>query len=232
MAANGVRLVVFDLGGVLVRICRSWAEGCRAAGVEVREGSGEPAAVERRRAWIRRYETGEIGSDEFFAGPAITLDGLYAPDEVRRVHHAWLLGEYPGVGGVLDAIEAGGVARTAILSNTNESHWPRLTEYPAAARVPVRHASHLLGAMKPSPEVYARFQARTGAPPGAILFFDDLEANVVAARGAGWRAERIDPEGDTAAQALAHLAAAGVVARPGGGSAPRDRAGPVSPRGG
>ena len=28
-----VTLVVFDLGGVVVRICRSWEEACRAAGV-------------------------------------------------------------------------------------------------------------------------------------------------------------------------------------------------------
>ena len=31
------RTVCFDLGGVIVRICRSWEEGCHRAGVSLRD---------------------------------------------------------------------------------------------------------------------------------------------------------------------------------------------------
>ena len=43
-----------------------------------------------------------------------------------------------------------------------------------------------------------------------ILFFDDAEENVQAARAVGWRAERIDPAGDTARQIAEALAQHGV----------------------
>ena len=49
----------------------------------------------------------------------------------------------------------------------------------------------------------------------AILFFDDDPANVEAARARGWRAERIDAAGDTAAQLLDALRRHAVI-----GSAP------------
>ncbi len=39
-----------------------------------------------------------------------------------------------------------------------------------------------------------------------MLFFDDAEENVRAARAVGWRAERIDPAGDTARQMTGALA--------------------------
>ncbi len=37
MLEKRIRLVCFDLGGVVIRICRTWAEGCAAAGLEVRD---------------------------------------------------------------------------------------------------------------------------------------------------------------------------------------------------
>ena len=97
-----------------------------------------------------------------------------------------------------------------MLSNTNPWHWDRqLTSaeglerrFPALGRIEQRHASHLLGEVKPDPAVYAAFEQATGYAPAALLFFDDQPKNVDGARAAGWSAELIDPAGDTAAQML------------------------------
>jgi putative hydrolase of the HAD superfamily len=199
------RLVVFDLGGVLVRICRSWAEACAVAGLPCREGADHPDRVAARRACVVEHETGRLTADAYFEGLAGALGGLYTSAEVGRIHHAWTLAEYAGVPALLDALAAARV-ETAILSNTNAAHWDRLSpsdgraaEYPSLLRIPHRFASHLLGARKPAPEVFARVEAATGHRGRDVLYFDDLDENVAAARAAGWRAATVDPLVDPAA---------------------------------
>lgn len=221
-----VTLVVFDLGGVVVRICRSWEEACRAAGVEHRTGMDDPMLQTGRREAVKLYERGLIGCGEFFARVAAKTGGLYEPAEVRRVHDSWLLGEYEGVGTLIDDLHGAGI-ETGVLSNTNHSHWeimagrdePRMKGCPTPWLTKHCHASHLLGLAKPDREIYDEFARRAGRAgrTGEIIFFDDLLENVDAARGAGWRSERIDYTGDTAAQMRAYLASHGVVlGRPGG----------------
>lgn len=207
-------LIVFDLGGVLVRICRGWAEACAAAGLPVRAESDSLSASGARHEWAARHGRGEISSPDFFARVAESTGGLYTPDEVRRIHDAWLIDEYTGVHDLLADLRAAGLA-TGVLSNTNHAHWVRLTppglggtgEFSAAGMVDHPHASHLLGLLKPDREIYREFERRVGYEGRAaeILFFDDLDENVTAARSCGWRAERIDHAADTAAQMRAHL---------------------------
>ena len=50
-------VICFDLGGVLVRICRDWNEGCAAAGIDPRTHQPRPGHDERARAWkaLRMY---------------------------------------------------------------------------------------------------------------------------------------------------------------------------------
>lgn len=206
---HGIRIVVFDLGGVIVRICRSWQEGVRAAGLEVRGGTDSAQMRELRRSCAREYQEGRIGCEEFHLRLAETTGGLYSPEEIERIHHAWVLEEYPGVGGVVDAVRASGAA-TGVLSNTNHGHWTRLARMPLLGRIDHVHASHLLGVSKPSAEIYRAFEQRTGFAAGQILFFDDLEENVESARAVGWQAERIDHEGDTAAQMMEQLRVRGL----------------------
>ncbi|MEZ5138063.1 MAG: HAD-IA family hydrolase [Acidimicrobiales bacterium] len=64
-------------------------------------------------------------------------------------------------------------------------------------------ASWRLGAAKPDPEAFERAGAALGVVAEQIVFFDDTEANVVAAAEAGWDAHRFT----TALDAQAVLAA-------------------------
>ena len=212
-----IPLVAFDLGGVLLRICRTWEQGCAAAGVAFRPPREDAPALARRHALLEAYQEGRASCDAFYAGYAEALGGGTSPEDVRRVHDAWLLGEYPEVGTLVDALHRAGVD-TGVLSNTNASHWARTVpragappEFPTAARTRHPHASHLLGLAKPSRAVYDRFAALTRRAPGAIVFFDDLEDNVEAARRAGWRAHRVDPDGDPAAEMTDRLRAEGLL---------------------
>lgn len=214
MSAPG--LVVFDWGGVIVRICRSWEEGCAAAGLPVRPGVEDPSLRARRRALAQDYQVGAIGCEAFAGAIAEATGGLYTPGEVLKIHDAWLLDEYAGVDRVIDDLHAAGV-ETGMLSNTNARHWRRQHDdvdgapaFRVAARLRRRCASHLLRLAKPDAAIYDAFCREAGAAPRDILFFDDLEENIAAARAAGWRAHRIDHEADTAAQMRAALAEHGV----------------------
>jgi putative hydrolase of the HAD superfamily len=218
--------VVFDLGGVLVRICRSWDEACVRAGVGVRPGWETVQARGARKDLSGAYHDGSMETEEFCARVAATVPGLYTPEEVRRVHDAWLIEEYAGVRALIDELHGRGVT-TGILSNTNAAHWERMhragdpgreATFGVVSRVHHPHASHLLRCSKPDVACYRAFESRAGVRPGAarVVFFDDLEENVAAAVAAGWEGVRVDHTGDTAAQMRAALERAGVLGRVGG----------------
>lgn len=210
--------VVFDLGGVLVRLAGTWERACEVVGLPVRGESATPAAREARHPLVVAHEEGRIDHRTFLEGVVASVGHVYTVDEVDAIHRAWVLDPYPGVEALLHELAGAGVA-TGVLSNTNDVHWREQFEgdrgRPPRLRAPITHphASHLLGVRKPSRAIYDRFAAEVGLAPARLLFFDDLEPNVEGARAAGWRAERIDPHGDTAAQIRAHLAHHGVLTR-------------------
>ncbi len=203
-----VRGVVFDLGGVLVRICRSWSEACARAGVQYHERVASPEQIEARRAVRDAYETGRIGCDEFFRRVAATTGGLVSSGEFERVHRAWIIGEYEGVRDLIRSLRTAGLA-TGVLSNTNHAHWSDLRQG-VVNLVDHPHASHLLGVAKPDREIYRAFEEAARLPAPGLVFFDDLPANIEGARAAGWDAVWIDHEGDTAAQMRSALRTRGV----------------------
>lgn len=207
--ATDIRCVVFDLGGVLVRICRSWQEACAAAGLPVHADISGEEQTAKRRAVSAQYEMGKMGCDEFFASIAATTQGLYDAEQFRAIHEAWVLGEYPRVHQVIDALHAAELA-TGVLSNTNHSHWED-SRLHIARRTRHPHASHLLGVAKPDLEIYRAFERATALAPEHILFFDDLPQNIRGAKAAGWHARHIDHTGDTAEQMFGHLRALGLL---------------------
>ena len=207
-----IRMVCFDAGGVLVRICRSWEEGCAAVGLDVRPRDDSDDARRRRRALNADYQSGKIECEAFFAAMADTSGGAYTADEIRRVHHAWIVDEYAGVRELIRDIRETGKAMTGLLSNTNAAHWEQMSRASMAVfDVDHAHASHLLGFVKPDEAIFRTFEERSGFAAHEILLFDDLEANIEGAQAAGWRTRLIDHEGDTAAQMRMHLGALGLV---------------------
>ncbi|MFM8640755.1 MAG: HAD-IA family hydrolase [Planctomycetota bacterium] len=204
------RLVVFDLGGVVVRICRGWDEACAAAGIDARPLRDPRSHGHLIAPVVHAHQRGAMECDRYAAELASIVGGVTA-QEARRVHDAWILGDYPGIAQAIDRIHAAGVD-TACLSNTDASHWEQLHSSDAFRRIRRRHASHLLGLVKPDAAIYRAFERHAGAAPADIVFFDDLPENVDAARACGWNAVQVDHAGDTAAQVLDALRALGVQA--------------------
>ena len=204
-----VRLVCFDLGGVIIRICQAWEERCAAAGLAIRNPELWDEIKFVRDELMVQYQTGRIEGRHFAQRLSAALRGLYSPAEIMAIHDAWLIDEYEGVGTIVDQLHQAGLD-TAALSNTTNEHWARMDEFPTVGRLRHRFASHELGLNKPDPAIYRHVERQLGYTGKRILFFDDTEENVIAAREVGWRAERIDPASDTARQMTGALAEHGV----------------------
>jgi putative hydrolase of the HAD superfamily len=202
--SSPIRLVCFDLGGVVIRICRSWNEACAVAGMPVRETDLWQQTHPDRLREVAEFQTGRIDAPTFAARLSEQVAGLYSPAEVLDVHHAWMLDEYAGVAELIDRVHDAGLD-TAALSNTSHDHWVRIVGYPAVKRLRHLLASHLMGLHKPDPMIFRTLEQQLGYHAGEIIFFDDTPENVIAANGVGWRAHLIDSEADTAQQITAIL---------------------------
>jgi putative hydrolase of the HAD superfamily len=81
-----------------------------------------------------------------------------------------------------------GVRRTGILSNSGPGARERERHHGFEDITHDIVYSHEVGLAKPDPAAYALTAERLGVQPHEVLFLDDVEANVEAARAAGWHA--------------------------------------------
>lgn len=208
-------MVVFDLGRVLIRIHDSWMQASTAVGVDITpEQQTQMAAQHEMLSKLNhRHECGLL-SCEAFADEVSRLTGM-ASEHVLAGLDAWIIEPYESSRQLLADLRAAGV-RTACLSNTNATHWRCMTDpghpkYVGTGEMAHAFASHELGLRKPDAAIYEAVEQAMGVEPGGIVFFDDLEDNVQAARSRGWQAIQIDRSMDPGPQMRKHLERLGVL---------------------
>jgi HAD superfamily hydrolase (TIGR01509 family) len=202
------RVVCFDLGGVLVRIRRSFQEATLAANLPLRHHPQlkSEAWQQKRVQLISDHQVGRLDFSAYSEALSDAVEALYSHDEIARIHQEVLDREYPGIPELVASLHQLDGIVTACLSNTNDAHWERLNdqrpdaEYPSVGKLHIRLASHLLGVAKPDLAIFRAAEEQFNASPEEIVFFDDLQKNVLAAREAGWRTQLVDYAGDPAAQ--------------------------------
>lgn len=199
-----IECVVFDLGGVLVEL-----GGVRDFGDMI----GEPDdarvwALWLSNRWVREYERGFCTTDAFARGLVEELELGHSAEEFIERFRIWPKGLIPGAYELVATLAAS--HRVACLSNTNELHWGRQADALRLAELfPTRFLSHEIGLIKPDREIYEHVVEVLGVAAESILFFDDNQLNVDAARDAGLRAERVQGPEPT----RAHLEAYGLLSR-------------------
>lgn len=183
-ARPAAEVLLFDLGGVLVELGpRPLPPGPAGGARDFDSGDWLASAT------AHAFEKGVIGAPEF----AQALIDEYGLDCSRRqlLEHftRWPRGLYDGAGQLLRSLRRD--HRLAVLTNTNELHWPRLCgEFGLARLVDDLFASHQLGMAKPEPAIFAHVAAALGVDTAQILYFDDNRANVEAAAKMGFRARQ------------------------------------------
>lgn len=195
-----IRVVLFDLGGVLVEL----------SGVPVMlEWMGDRTSPENLlKIWlkspvVRAFETGQITAEEF-ADELITE--MLLPVERDRLlgeFARWPRNLFPGALELVGRVPPRYLRAT--LSNTNALHWPRLMTEMGLGQVFDHHfASHLTGKIKPDEEAFHHVADKLGCRVDEILFLDDSPLNVEAASTVGMQAVQV--KGTMAAeQALAQF---------------------------
>jgi FMN phosphatase YigB (HAD superfamily) len=187
MTSRRIEALVFDLGGVIVDhdnavMHRRLASSCRAGWslAQIAVATGDS-----------RWGTGRPVTE---LHEELTRDAGYEGDWDTFVDD-WCchLVLNPSMLAFVENLAAR--HRVMIFSNTNAQHWEfgvRASEGRLTAFDPV--LSYEIGHAKPSPRSFEIVAERARARPSALLFFDDVAANVEGARRAGFQAEVFEGE--------------------------------------
>ncbi len=183
---QAIDLVVFDLGGVLVRL----------GGIDdMRRLSGiaSPEEIIRRWLecrWVRRYESGRCSAGEFAAGVVADWQlPIDAPSFLERFR-GWPEALYDGAMELVDEVRA--VCAVACLSNTNALHWEVLVDrWDLGSHFDAALLSHDIGMVKPDVAAFRHAASLLERPATRILLLDDSRLNVEGARAAGMHARLV-----------------------------------------
>jgi glucose-1-phosphatase len=187
-AATMVEVLLFDLGGVLVDFT-----GVRDIAPLLPIAESESEIRERWSACkhTEAFCLGRSSRQEF--GERFVRDwGLaLAPAEFLREFRSWSRRLLPGAEDLLAALRPR--FRLAALSNSNELHWERNElDLGIPGLFEVAISSHEVGLCKPDPAFYRVALDRLGVAPDRVVFFDDVDENVIAASKIGMRAFRVE----------------------------------------
>ncbi len=192
--------VVFDVGKVLATAHMQWKDALAASGLSIQFADLNDKYLYDLPQYLP-YEGGQISEEEYLTGLSNAF-GLGGTEQARHLHRSIIGAEYEGIEAVIDDLHARG-DETATLSNNNPIHWAWFTKdgpYPGIQKIQHLIASFQLGYFKPDPKIFQAFCEKTGWSPDELIFLDDAEKNIVAARGLGWNAEIITEDEPKAVQ--------------------------------
>jgi len=178
--------VLFDLGGVLIRL------GGMGDLAMLADQQDEDELWRRWLAcpWVRRFERGECDEQAFARGMVETWAMPASPKAFLAAFVSWPKGLLPGARELV--AEAGARVRVACLSNTNHVHCERYeAQFGLMTLFDEQYLSHEMGRVKPDREAFEYAVAGLGCEASRVLFLDDNQINVDGARAAGLTAERV-----------------------------------------
>jgi putative hydrolase of the HAD superfamily len=191
-------VILFDLGRVVVGLGESpipkcWLKDKNALTFE---------------AWInsdigQRFEKGELTSIEFVTLLKQELQLDQSIKEITEAFAAWPIGMFPKMSSILKQLREN--HHLAVLSNTNELHFPRLIEeFNIAEHFDTIFVSHHMKMAKPDPKAFEHVLDVLEVSPDKVLFLDDNASNIKAAEGLGISSDLVCGEEEVIAALRAH----------------------------
>lgn len=177
-------LYIFDLGNVIVDI-----DFKRVLGVWSKLSSVPLATLSERFTMgevFQQHERGEVSDEEFAHQLSDEMGLSLSFEQFAEGWQAVFVALRPEVITIMQKLREEG-HRVVVLSNTNRlhcNHWPQ--HYPeVAAAADHMYLSQDLGMRKPEARIYQHVLNVENIPADQAVFFDDVEANIVAARIVG-----------------------------------------------
>ena len=177
-------LYLFDLGNVIVDI-----DFKRVLGVWSKLSSVPLATLSERFTMgevFQQHERGEVSDEEFAHQLSDEMGLSLSFEQFAEGWQAVFVALRPEVITIMQKLREEG-HRVVVLSNTNRlhcNHWPQ--HYPeVAAAADHMYLSQDLGMRKPEARIYQHVLNAENIPADQAVFFDDVEANIVAARIVG-----------------------------------------------
>ena len=189
--------VVFDFGGVMTAspMDDDWPVYAYCAKFGVDRAAVDRGWQRYRNLWDGGFISfaelyGRTFADAGVAIGAAQLDDLWELDAAD-----WFRTLRTDTLALMRRLKASG-KKLGVLSNLSPESYerlfvPRCAEYRALLDAEVISGLELL--FKPEEPIYRLTERRMGLPPDRLIFLDDTEANVLAARAFGWRAEVYPP---------------------------------------
>jgi putative hydrolase of the HAD superfamily len=187
---NNIQWVVFDLGGVVVKLN---IDGALEALARRSDTDGNliksflSARDESKLSPDEKLQLGLLEIDDYVALLNQALTRRLTREEIIELRLRVIQGEDEDVVEIIRVLST--QRKVACFSNTHAIHWNHmLANYRSFGFFHRAVASHLIHAAKPDPESFAIACKELEAEPAELLFIDDARANAEAARAAGWRA--------------------------------------------
>ncbi len=179
-----IQCVIFDLGGVLIEL------------------DGPPVSPENNKLegdaiwnqWlhspaVREYESGRCDREAFAEQIIVEMQLQDSAEAFLHYFEHWPTGFYPESQQILEKLSS--QVKLACLSNTNELHWQRFSKQSSIFNLfDMTFMSFEVGLMKPDLAIFDSASRRIELPHDTLLFLDDNQMNVDAARASGWHAEK------------------------------------------
>ncbi|HEU0183988.1 MAG TPA: HAD-IA family hydrolase [Blastocatellia bacterium] len=187
---NDIQWVVFDLGGVVVKLDADGAleELARRSATDknlIKSFLG--ARDESNLSPDEKLSLGLLEVDDYIALLNRTLRRKLTREEIIDLRLQVIQGEDDDVLEIIRVLST--QRKVACFSNTHALHWDHmLANYRSFRIFHCAVASHLIHAAKPDPRAFAIVCRELEAEPAECLFIDDSLANAEAARAAGWHA--------------------------------------------
>jgi len=181
-----IRAVIFDYGMVLS------APADPAAHAELVEIFGAPAETFEAQYWAHRhaYDAGAYEGRAYWRTCAEGAGVSLSEDQIAKLIETdirmWTNLDQQMVDWAIEVGRAG--FRTGILSNIGEELVPALLRFPWVKHFTAKIWSCRLRLAKPDPAIYRHALSKLDVPAEEVLFIDDRQENVLAARAVGMQA--------------------------------------------
>jgi putative hydrolase of the HAD superfamily len=181
-------VVLCDLGGVLIDL--NWISHARSL-------FGAQATAEYlKEKWlnllsVKLFEAGKISFSEFYRQFCAETGSEISQNDFKKEFIGILGNDKPGCIQILTRLAQR--CRLAMLSNTNELHVEELKKTSQVFGVfDELFFSYEMGLVKPDLQIFAVVCEKLVCKPSEVLFFDDSDINIAAAREFGINAWRVD----------------------------------------